>query len=66
LESLQSKLPEFDFQPPEGFPVETIASLKGGSAIYSTGFAKPAAVWFGVSHDVQDRAVDFFEEDMGF
>jgi len=56
-----------DFQPPEGFPVAQIAGLKGGSAIYSTGFARPeASGWFGVTHEVQDRAVDFFEEDMGF
>lgn len=55
-----------EFMPPEGFSIETIASLKGGSAIYSTGFARPEAAWFGATHNIQDRAVDFFEEDMGF
>lgn len=56
-----------DFQPPEGMPIEQIATLKGGSAIYSTGFERQeAAAWFGVTHEIQDRAVDFYEEDMGF
>lgn len=67
MQDVTKDIPVKDFQPPEGFPLEQIASIAGGSAIYSTGFAKPEATeWFGVSHDVQDRAVDFYEEDMGF
>lgn len=54
------------FSPPEGFPVGQIAKLQGGSAVYSTGFGVLKPEWFGVTHDVVDRAVDFFEEDLGF
>lgn len=57
-----------DFQPPESFPVAEIAELKGGSAIYCTGLNKgetAGGTWLGVTHSVRDRAVDFFEEDMG-
>lgn len=66
MKEVTKDLPVKEFQPPEGFPLEQIATLSGGSAIYSTGFSKPEASWFGVTHDVHDRAVDFFEEDLGF
>ncbi|MBI2346855.1 MAG: PBP1A family penicillin-binding protein [Deltaproteobacteria bacterium] len=53
------------FLPPEGFPVAKIASLPGGSAIYWTGGTQPEAGAIGIAeHQIIDRAVDFFEEDL--
>lgn len=58
--------PAKEFTPPEGFPIEQIASLTGGSAIYSTGLKRLEPTWFGISREIKDRAVDFFEDDLGF
>ena len=66
MKEAMKDIPQKDFEPPKGFPMSKIASLKGGSAIYSTGFSVKNTEWFGVTHQVQDRAVDFFEEDLGF
>lgn len=72
LEYMKEATKDFEpkeFQPPEGFPIAEISKLPGGSAIYYTGETKsteePVWVNSGPSHNVKDRAVDFFEEDTG-
>ncbi len=48
-----------DFKPPEGFPVSSIASLSGGSAVFG---ARPDLMG-PMERGGSDRAGEFFEED---
>jgi len=60
-------MPPLDFEKIGGLKPSMLAELSGGSAVYYTGASKPAsAAWFGVSRDVRNRGVDFFEEESGF
>lgn len=60
--------PAYEFIPPEGFPMEKIASLPGGSAIYWTGGMNTQLREEAeelATRRVIDRSVDFYEDDLG-
>lgn len=60
--------PAYEFTPPEGFPMEKIASLPGGSAIYWTGGMNTQLREEAeelATRRVIDRSVDFYEDDLG-
>lgn len=64
-------LPIVDFTPPDGLSKDKLASLAGGSALYWKGGTKDdieeeaAATATTTRHRVTDRAVNFFQEDIG-
>lgn len=56
-------IPVKDFEPPKGIKADRVSHLSGGSAVYFKGFSMLRRGLAG-EHEIKDRAIDFFEEDM--
>jgi penicillin-binding protein 1A len=52
-----------DFEPPKGLKPDRVATMTGGSAIYFRGYSR-LREGLGLGQRTEDRAIDFFEEDL--